>query len=406
MRLVSLQEREKREIEAQKIRAEEERLATIQREEEAEQKRTALAQKMAKEREKKRIALVKKLEREKRAKERKRERERIALAQKRERERVAKEKRLHAILMAKEELERHKKESEEKRLLTKLYSNEIKELEKLDVIESDHPTDELTLLSESKEEHKGGIKFKPFKKWFKYALGYSYSLKNLEEQDTGREALKFTLMANPQSYFFAGATFSLDTNSYNNIYYQPDFSYSFGYSDWHQDTWSFGYANYANNKISPKGEEKRFNSKDGTWDMGYKTKIEDISLRANLKHTLSSSSTIFSVGASTHLGKKTLISAKLNHHFDYNQEQMVISAKTFLFDKFFISGSAYLYSDIDAQTDLEPDYAYSFGWKDSRPFHPSITYSNYYTPTRWGWRDKRGPHFEDGTLSLNFNLKF
>ena len=350
-------------------------------------KRMALAKKLKKEEEKKRLALKKKLEKEKRLKH-------LALAKK-----------LKLIELEKERLKKLKKESEERKLLTKLYNNEIEELKKIDIIEGEHRTDEVALLVDTKKT-KGGSTFKPFDKWFKYSMGYSSNLMNFHEQDSGREALKFSLMANPYSYFFAGVTFSMDVNDYENIYYQPDFSYSFGYSDWHQDTWSFGYANYANNKINPEGKEKQFNFEEGTWDVGYKTKIDDISYRANLKHTVSRNSTIFSVSASTKIAKKTLVSAKVNHHFDYKQEQLVISSKTFLYDKFFVSSSVYLYSDLGKQTDLEPDYAYSFGWKDSRPFHPSITYSNYYTPTRWGGRTKSGPHFENGSLSLSFSLKF
>jgi len=77
-------------------------------------------------------------------------------------------------------------------------------------------------------------------------------LKNLEESNSGRETLKATIMVHPHSYYFLGTTMSFDVNNYNNIYYQPDFSYSFGYSDWHQDTFSWNYSNYANNKFSPK----------------------------------------------------------------------------------------------------------------------------------------------------------
>jgi len=246
--------------------------------------------------------------------------------------------------------------------------------------------------------------FKPLNKWFKSSVGFSSTINNINDNDYGREAVKTTIMVNPYSYFFAGTTMSFDLNNYENIYYQPDFSYSFGYSDWHLNTFEFIYSNYANNKFTPEDGESRFNFQSGTWEVSYKTKVDKVKLSAKVKYVPIKNSKKLYIKAKTVVGENVMISAQLKHTLNTHQNRVTISAKTFISDKFFVSGSTYIYPESELQRSSDPDYAFSFGWKDSEPFHPSITYSNYYTPTRWN--NNEGPKFKDGTLSLKFNLKF
>ena len=260
--------------------------------------------------------------------------------------------------------------------------------------------------SQKKKSWKDYLKIKDFSKWFSFSLGYSTSLRNLSEPNSSREALKLSISVSPIKYFFLGTTLMKDINSYTNPYYQPDFSYSFGYFDWHPDTWGFSYSNYANNKFTPLNSKERFNFDQGTWEVNYKTKIKDTNIKGTLKHTPSSNDTKFDLMANRTIFKKISLTGTWSHYFRYRQERFTLTAKRFLYKKFFAQGSVYLYSDLDKQTSLEPDYAYTFGWRDTRPFYPTITYSNYYTPTRWGWRDQKGPSFRDGSLSVSIKLKF
>jgi len=371
----------------------------------------ALAKKISFEKEQQKIALAKKLAVEK-EKQKIEEEKKIALAKKlalEEEKRVA----LVKKLAAEKEKQRlallKKRELEEKKKRKKIYlakaKEEVKELEKIDLYEGDQLSAETALFMENSLTDKSSNSgFKPLNKWINCSLGYGSTLNNLLEQDYGREALKTTCTLTPYSYYFAGTTLNLDLNDYENSFYQPDFSYSFGYSDWHQDTWSFGYSNYANNKINPREKENRFNFQSGTWEVGYKNKIDNISLTAKAKYVPITNDKKLIVSSKTTVLDKVMVSAQLQHDVNSEQNKLTLSAKTFIYDKLFVSGSVYEYYKSDTKGAMDPDYAYTIGWKDSRPFHPSITYSNYYMPTRWA--SDEGPKFKDGSLSVSFNLKF
>jgi len=224
-----------------------------------------------------------------------------------------------------------------------------------------------------------------------------------KDNDTTREAIKGSISISPIKHLFLGATFMKTVNSKHNIYYEPDFTYSFGYSDWHQDTFSLLYSNYANNKINPKGKESRFNFASGNWDLSYKTKLNGISVYANIRYSHKNRKKFFSIKASKKLND-TLFSLKYQRFLHITQNKVTLSARGYIYKKFYASASIYLYSDLSKQTFLEPDYAYSFGWRDKRKNKVSVMYSNYYTPTRFPWRYKSGPPPENGSIS--FSIRF
>jgi len=376
-------------LEKQKKEEEKQRLVLLEQERIKKAKKIALAKKLAQE-EVKRVALAKKQKLE--------EEKNIALAKKL----AVKKEQKRLLLLREREAEEEKKR---KAVYLAKAKEEINELEKIDLYEGDKHSSETALFMENSLANKHSKSgFKPLSKWLSCSLGYGTTLNNLREQDYGREALKTTCNLTPYSYFFAGTTLSFDLNDYKNPYYQPDFSYSFGYSDWHQDTWSFGYSNYSNNKIHPKGKENRFNFQSGTWEVGYKNKIDNISIAAKVKYVPIHNTKKLIVSSKTTVLDKVMVSAQLQHNINSDQNRLTLSAKTFIYDKLFVSGSVYEYYKRDTKGAMDPDYAYSIGWKDSRPFHPSITYSNYYMPTRWA--SDEGPKFKDGSLSISFSLKF
>lgn len=255
-----------------------------------------------------------------------------------------------------------------------------------------------------KEKKKNRFAIKDFNKWFKYSVGYKTTFANLAHASTNREYVKATLTISPVKYFFMGATFKKDISAYHNKYYQPDFSYSFGYADWHPGTISFGYSNYSNNKLNPKGKESRFNFKSGAWDLGYKNKFFNMNFSAGLKYVPIKKKGTFSLKASKVFDNGLLLSSKLKVYLYLNQQQLALTAKKYLYKNFFMMGSVYLYSHLDKQSFLEPDYAYTFGWKAKKKGDISVSYSNYYMPTRWNWREKEGPAFNTGSLSLSVSF--
>jgi len=129
-----------------------------------------------------------------------------------------------------------------------------------------------------------------------------------------------------------------------------------------------------------------------------------VSLSAKAQYVPAKNSKKLYLTAKTVVWDDVMISAQLKHNIGSKQNRLTLSAKTFFYDDFFVSGSVYEYYKEDSIGSLDAEYAYSFGWSDSNPYHPSITYSNYYTPTRWD--SDEGPKFKEGILSVKFNLNF
>ncbi len=212
------------------------------------------------------------------------------------------------------------------------------------------------------------------------------------------------------TYWFFGLTYTKYLNEYENNSYQPNFSYSFGYNDWHDGTFSLVYSNYADNRLSPNHKQSLTNFQSGTWDLGYKKRLTTslfgvLSSRLHYIYTPSNDKKKISFT----LGKNILgvtTSLNLSHELKEKNTVASLSLKKFIYKKFFVSGTAYHYFDYDKQKDWEGDYAYFFGWFDSRPFHLSITYSNYYMKTRYKFRDEKGISFLDGNFCVSTNWKF
>ena len=328
----------------------------------------------------------------------------LALVKKREQQKLLKAK--NDLYQAKIERERVEKER-----LSELKLMNILEQEKDS--NDDLENDVLALFIESeRNEKKDKSKkdnfwtskgFKDPKNWLSINVAYSSKVQNYHKQDSGREILKTSFSLSPYKGFFLGTTIMQDLNAYESKAYQPDFVYSFGYRS---NPWSLTYANYSNNKFDGSGSQKKFHLDQGGLALNYKTKVEDIPLSISLNHSLSNDTKRISINTYDKLFDKVLVSGQLKHYFEYSQNQLTLSAKTFLYEKFFIAGSTYFYSHAENQVPFEPDYAYSFGWKDRRAFYPSIVYSSYYTPTRWPNRDREGADFEDGGLSISMKIKF
>ena len=208
----------------------------------------------------------------------------------------------------------------------------------------------------------------------------------------------------PIDYFYFTSKFLLNTNKERNIYYQPQYYYTFGYDDYHQDTWGFGYNNYQNNRFNPANDPYASSFGDGTWNINYKTKFKALSLKASASYRPSKKFTILTLGGDFPLGDKTSFTFKYEHYLTDPQERLALSTKVKFTDNIFVEGGVYLYSDLRKQDEFEGDYYYAFGWNDDRPKHFSISYSNQYKPLRFPWREQINNAFDIGQISLSYNL--
>jgi hypothetical protein len=253
-----------------------------------------------------------------------------------------------------------------------------------------------------KEQSKKSL-FKAFKDWFDLSITFDTSLKNLSTHNATRETLNLNLNISPMPYLYFATTLMLDTNGFKDIYYQPDFYYSFGYASYQLDSWGFSYSNYENNKF--KSDQHASSFSDGTWEINYRTKIKEFFLTAKAKYRPSKNWKFLSLSGYRQLSDKTSFSFDYDKSFHYDQHKLQLSMKSFIYDKFFVAGSIFLYSDLALQEDHESDYSFSFGWADNRQGKFSIIYSNEYMKTRWPWRDDaKGISPLEGKISISYHF--
>jgi len=247
-------------------------------------------------------------------------------------------------------------------------------------------------------------KTKEFKDWFSYSISFNPNLFKLDEALTQKDILGLNINIKPAKYCFIRTKLILNTNKERDIYYQPEYYYTFGYDDYHDDTWSFVYSNYQNNRFLSRDDPYASSFTNGTWELSYKTKIKDFSLKASASYIPAENLQILALNSSNKLTDNTKLYMKYEHYFTNNQERLSIAVKSKLSSKIFVEAGIYLYSDLNKELSYESDYYYSFGWKDPRPKHFSFVYSNQYMPTRFPWRKQADIPFNSGNLSISYNF--
>lgn len=153
----------------------------------------------------------------------------------------------------------------------------------------------------------------------------------------------------------------------------PDFTYAFGYDDWHPGTWHLVYANYTGTRFRPDPAqgESRFNFPEGQWTAGYKfalpRALQDVLLVGDGDRTICSGNghlmpryEDFATGA-TKSGKKSLS----------------LACRYERASGWFAQAAVYAYPDRSQQQPWDPDFTYGFGYEDWRPGTVSIRYANY-----------------------------
>ena len=115
---------------------------------------------------------------------------------------------------------------------------------------------------------------------FSGGFGFNCPLKENPPGDTpgsgphGEPATNMTVTAsikyNPLSYWYVNTTFYKYLRSDYQASWDPDFSYGFGYDDWHPYTLSLTYANYGGNRLNPDKKKAKSLQRSGRelfrWD--------------------------------------------------------------------------------------------------------------------------------------------
>jgi|GEM_PF-6704670 len=252
-----------------------------------------------------------------------------------------------------------------------------------------------TISSTTEEQTKPQVKLR---------LGIDYPLRTNENGDVGagtqgEPAVSPTFQAEfrvePVSYWFGSIAFYRYLYGDRQRPWNPDFTYTFGYDDWHPDTISLVYGNYAGNRLRPASSETHAHFSEGTWSLGYKFRMPkalDPIFKADEKHEV-----ICIVNAHVTPRYTTLQDTSLQKY----KRALSLGCRYMLPSNLYANLTVFYYPDHSQQQPWDPDFTYSFGYFDWRPGTISVQYNNY-SGNRFAWRngnDGQGG-FRAGSVSV------
>ena len=239
-------------------------------------------------------------------------------------------------------------------------------------------------------------------KKFSGALSFSSGLKEQmvsvpNSSDSAAQAkkinqtLNLSLQYSPYSFWFANITSRLPVRDTNR--YTADFRYSFGYDDWHANTFSLVYGNYGDNHFWTSGSRRHTYFEQGAFTLAYK-----FSLPKPVENTLlinKGDSIICQVGYSWVPRYYDLSSDDIRK----NKNVMLGGCGYTFKQHFFVRATAFWFPDSSQQQPWNGDYSYSFGYAGYTPGSFSVQYANY-AGTRYPGHGNGNAKFREGTVSL------
>lgn len=215
-----------------------------------------------------------------------------------------------------------------------------------------------------------------------------------------KTTLRATIKYSPRSYWYIETTLFKYINSRYKASWDPDFSYGFGYDDWHPYTFSLTYENTGGNRFSPnraKGEaHTRF--KNGVVSLGWKFVLPERWEKPLLVHPSG--------------GLHGEIHSNLTpEYFDLSRirdrnwkHSISLDLKYFIYTYWYMQTTLFFYPDQSQQQPWDPDYTYGFGYDDWHPGTFSLEYTNY-SGTRFPGRTRTPDtgRFRDGAISISWS---
>lgn len=214
----------------------------------------------------------------------------------------------------------------------------------------------------------------------------------------GSPTASLSLRYQPVGYWFVQATLFAYLDPKHRAAWNPDFTYSFGYEDWHPYTLSLVYSNYANNRFSPHEGDPVSPVDHGTISLGWKAPLPRSLGRLFLIDQKRTIDCRIGLNVTPRYDRSdgTTGSWKTSANFGCRYP---VSQRIYVDVNVFAYGSG--------QQPWDPDFTYSFGLFDYRSNRFSIQYANY-SGNRFPGRT-RSPNsgrFIDGGISLSWNHGF
>lgn len=238
-------------------------------------------------------------------------------------------------------------------------------------------------------------------------LGFDYPLRTSDggavgAGTQGTPAVSPTAQAelriNPATYWFAGITFYRYLYSDRQRPWNPDFTYTFGYDDWHPNTFSLVYGNYSGNRLDPGIGETHSRFRQGNWSFGYKFRLPEALgpiFKFDEKDEVSCSINANVTPRYTDL--RTLSIKKY-------KRTLSLGCRYMLPNNLYANLTAFHYPDRSQQQPWDPDFTYGFGYFDWRPGTVTVQYNNY-AGNRFFWRDSNSGQggFRRGSISISWS---
>lgn len=211
------------------------------------------------------------------------------------------------------------------------------------------------------------------------------------------DSLQVALHYAPVSYWFVGLTSIAYRDRDLQQPWDPDYTYAFGYDDWHPYTLSLVYANYGGNRFRPAAGESSTRFDEGQWTLGWKFNLPEAVERAVLIGNGDSAGCNLSLAVTPRFQDAATLA------YERNKWVGGLGCRYALRSGWYANFTLLRYLDAGQQQPWNPDYTYGFGYFDWRPGSFSLQYNNYsgnrYSPS------ERGPgtgRFENGALTLSW----
>lgn len=238
-------------------------------------------------------------------------------------------------------------------------------------------------------------------------LGFDYPLRTGEKTTVGAgtqgapsvsPTLQAELRINPATYWFAGITFYRYLYEDRQQPWNPDFTYTFGYDDWHPNTFSLTYGNYSGNRLDPGPRETHSRFRQGTWSFGYKFRLPetlDRIFKADEKHQ---------IGCNINGNITPRYSDLSTSSMKKYKRSVSLGCRYTLPSNLYANVTAFYYPERSQQQPWDPDFTYGFGYFDWRPGTITVQYNNY-SGNRYPWRDSDSGQggFRRGSISISWS---
>jgi hypothetical protein len=225
----------------------------------------------------------------------------------------------------------------------------------------------------------------------------------LQGEPSSSPTLQFGLKYVPLTSWFASITFVKYLRGDLQKPWNPDFTYLFGYDDWHPYTFSAQYANYGGNRLNPdtvKGE-KRTNFMAGSWNVSYKFPLPEA------LESLMLMDSDHAMGCTVGATLTPRFSDAATNKVLANKRTLALGCKYSFGNNWYVNFSVPHYLVKKQQQPWDPDFTYGFGYFDWHPGSWSIQYNNY-SGNRFPWHPKspRTGRLKDGSISLSIGFNW